>query len=282
MRNYLFLIFLCLFGLVSCGKNNESGTSSKDDDDISNDGTNVNQQNVQGMHFDWGNVPAQFDPHVHKEEFDSRGLTRLNLMIIGIENAIQVTFSNHLVDRGVIEFYRARNGEGSFGTIRFRENYNNLDVMNYTGNTAYQCSSRVYQRQLIELQGACNLFIRITLPASSQIEIYSSGRIFSKRYSPMGFDQLMERLNSGFNQDKFEAIEEYISSYRQTDRSLSLSSFQLEKILKKFTFTDDFKYSALIELYSYVLDQRNLEQVINNSFSFASNREKAKRMVGIS
>lgn len=283
VRNLTTIFFICFFGLVSCGKNNESGKSGSGDDEPNyDDGPYVNQQNIQGMHFDWRNVPAQFNPQVFTKEFDSRGLRKIDLMIVGIVDEINVTYDNNLFDRGIIEIYRVRSGNGSFGTVSSRFMRDKLNVINYARNPEYNCLSRVHNRQLIELQGACNLFVRVVLPTSSQIEVYSRGRIYSKRFSPMGFEQLMDRLNTDFNQNKLEAVEEYISSHKQINRPLQLSSFQLEQVLRKFTFTDDFKYTALLELYPYVSDQRNVEQAINNSFSFPSYRDKAKRMVGIS
>lgn len=280
MRNLIAFILISLFGLVSCGKNNESGKSGSSGDD---NGPVVNQQNIQGMHFDWANVPAQFNPHLHNEEFSIIGLERLNLDIADIETEINVVYTNNLRNSAVVEFFRAHTGGSTFGPTRVMKNLNRqqVDVVNGYMNDPSQCYQRIYQRQLIELEGACNLFIRVILPTNSHMEVFSRGRVFSKRFNPMNFEQLMDRLNTGFSQDQFQAVEEYISSHKETGKPLILTAFQLEKILNKFAFTDDFKFSALIELYPYVSDRRNVEQAINNSFSFPSNRVKAKRMIGI-
>jgi len=271
------IMVLSLALTVSCGG---SGDSRKNKN--ANEGNGVRDPGqTQVMPVNWDSISNEFNPEIIEEEFSTTNLSFVKLGVIGISNEVNVSFSNKLSSIGKLKIYRVWNNSANFGQIELNTSFDKLQVENYTGNQPYRCTHVIRNRQLVSVDGGCNLFIEVILPTSSEIEVYSGDKLLSKRFFPMSFDKLIKEISSGFNNEKLEVVENFIASYRQTGKKLKLSSLELEEILKEFTFTNVDKFSALRKLHVHVIDRENLNKVIENTFSFSSDQEKARRIVGI-
>lgn len=82
------------------------------------------------------------------------------------------------------------------------------------------------------------------------------------------FDGLYAKSNSGTTNENF-------------DKSPNITELELEEILKEFRFTDKYKFSALKILHHFVANREKLNSVIENSFTFSFNKEKARRIVDL-
>lgn len=283
MRLLLRVMLLTSFLLTtSCGDSGgNSGDSNKIDDDNGGNGPSRSGNQASKMPVDWKSVPSKFNPEIHEEEFSVKDLSFIDLRILGISDEVSVKQSDKLSSMGKLKIYRVWQNTASFGRIEIDASFNKLKVRNYTGGLPYSCSKGITNKQLVDVDGGCNLFVELTLPSSSEIEVYSGDSLVSNRYFPMTFDELLDNVDRGFNEDKIEAVDEFLRTYKQTGKKPKLLSLELEQILKEFTSADKYKFSALKKLYISVSDQENLNEVIENSFTFESDREFARRIVGL-
>lgn len=272
------ILILLLFLLVSCGGSNNS---KKSDDSSGDQGARGERGQATGMPVDWNSVPEKFNPEIVEYQFHTVDLNFIDLSILGVTNQVRVSLSTSLVETGKLKIYRVWGKYASFGRIELNDSFDKLKIENYTGNQPYSCSKAISNRKLVRVEGGCNLYVEVVLPRSSEIEVYSGDNLVSKRYFPMPYGQLIETIDTGFNEDKLEAIENFLASYNATGKVPTLSSIELEDILKEFTFADEYKFSALNKLYRYLVDSEQLGVVIENSFTFSSEREKARRIVGL-
>ena len=263
---------------ISCG---DSGDSSKNKNANEGNGVRNVPQQTQVIPVNWNTVSKELNPEIIEEEFSAKNLSFVHLDVIGISNEVNVSFSSNLSLVGRLKIYRVWNKFSNFGRIELNTSFDKLKVENYTGNQPYSCSKRIANRQLVSVEGGCNLFVEVVLPTSSEIEVYSGEKLVSQRFFPMSFDNFITGMSRGFDKEKLEMIENFLSSYTQTGKKLNLSSFELEETLKKFSFASDEKFSALRKLHIFITDRENLNKVIENTFSFSSDREKARLIVGL-
>jgi hypothetical protein len=271
-KTILILFCLGLLSLLSCGGGGSSTSGNK---------PNTDQYNGSEMPVDWSAVSEEFHPEVFEEEFSSKDLNHIKLSILGISNEVKVTFLEGLTNTGKLKIYRVWAESGNFGRIELDASFNKLKISNYTNNQPYSCSKSIKNRKLVKVSGGCNIFVEVFLPSSAEIEVFSIDKLVSKRFFPMTFDQLLKDIRLGFSQDKMEKIELYLSSYQQSRKTPKLTSLELEKVLKEFSFADKYKYSALKELSVFVTDRENLGRVIDKTFTFSQEREEARRVVGL-
>src|SRR5690606_35284302 len=109
----------------------------------------------------------------------------------------------------------------------------------------------IRNKKISKLKGGCNLYVKVQLPAATEIEVYSESRLVSKRFFPMSVEQLLKQLDSGFNDDKLAAITTFLESYAQARKRPKLAASDQEEILEEFTFADKYKFTALRKLYRY-------------------------------
>ncbi len=164
--------------------------------------------------------------------------------------------------------------------LNFTSDYEGDSIKIYNSNFNYSCELQTRNGKITKIKGGCLQSGSLTLPKGAKIEVYDGEKRLSKMFFPMTIDVYLEKLDDAFPSDEqLKVINEFVKSYKATKTKLELLSEHLQKSLDEFSFDND-KFTVLKKLHSYVTDRENLEEVIEDQFSYFD-QEKARKIVGL-
>ena len=262
MLNIICLSAIVVF-LAGCGSSSSTVTNSDD----------KNKDKLE-----WNSVPEKFNPQVNSEDFSTHGVESIELSLFGGHRDARVIYSNTLRSgEGVLKLYNVSSGISYIPSLKQQMVESTLQI-NHFGR--YQCSIKIENRKITNLEGKCYVRIEIILPLNSEIEVYNSDKLLTKRFKPMSNQSFIEALKeASFDKNKLVVIDEFLNSYFTRNKTPNLTSFELETVISEVLKTDN-KLDILGKLHPYVTDRQNLGQVIDNSFHYYD-REKARKIVGL-
>lgn len=260
------LFFLFSTQLTSCGSKSES--------DSGNTKTGFNPDRL-----DWDSIPSEYNPTIRDVGFTYHGIKQIDLNVFGFAKDVEVVYSNKLSSNsGNLRIFRVWKKSASWGDLTPNQKGDELKLINYGSNS---CSIQTKNGAITELEGGCVIRLQVFLPPGAEIEVYNVGQLISKRFFPIDTFTFLENLDDAFGSTdkKFDVIEEYLLSYKETNKTPSLTSSQLGVVIKEFSYSDD-KFKALRMLHMYVSDKQNLDEMIEDIFNLFD-QDEAKQIVGI-
>lgn len=271
MKNIRTLILISLAILTAaCGNssNNVSGEEKRD----------IQGQDSNRIRVNWENIPAEFNPRISDYKFNLGLFKRIKVNVFSFADDIEVVYTRQTPrDLGMLRLYTVFKNKASFGNINFR---NGNDVFEISSYGLYQCSKKITNGNLVELDGGCYLRVQIVLPEGAQVEVYNIRKLLTKRFYPVDTVTFMRNFSEvSSRNEKFAVIDDYINSYAEMNSTPSLYTRQLQLVIEDFMGSDD-KLNAFSKLQQFVVDREKLPGMIDNVFSF-SDAEKARRIIGI-
>lgn len=266
MKKYLACLIATALFVGGCGK------------DSDNDNKNQPTTKPNPNRVNWEAVPAEFHPEIDEHTFSTNSADKINLDYFGFDRDVVVDYSGDLQpNQGKLMIYKVWKKSASWGQNNVRWDDGSVRLYQ-TGQ--YACSIRVVNGQITELEGGCYVRLVVTLPVGSTIEVYNLGKLISKRFIPIAKNEFFKKLDDAtFADKKFAVIDEFIQSYIETEKPLSLSSHEVGRIIEEFSFDD--KLEALRRTHIYVTDRENLSSMIDDKFIHIFDREKARKIVGL-
>lgn len=267
----LFGLILAMTLLSACGggSNDSGGNGDKN--------RNHNQLKPANP-VNWAQVPSEYNPKIEELNFQTYGFDIINLNSFGFNDDVEIIYSsNVLVDSGILRIYKVWNEFAFWLNTKTEPNGTTLDFKNYG---RYQCSIKVENGFIRSLKGGCYVKIQVLLPPGTEIEVYSSNKLISKRFKPIDLDSfLVQFKDATWPNDKFKVIEEFLASYNGTSKTPSLRSQHLAVVIDGFLRSEE-KFKALRRLHSFVSDRQNLNSMIEAEFSYFD-RKEARIIVGL-
>jgi hypothetical protein len=268
------LIFLALLLissiLIGCGGGSD-GTEGNNGD---GKGNNKPQK---ASYVNWEAVPSDFNPSIDTIPFNNDGVEKINLDNFGFDKDVEVIYTNDVrINEGTLKIFKVWKKQVSWGYLEPKLTGKNLDLKSYG---SYQCSIRVQNNQIVELEGGCYVKVQIMLPINSEIEVYNIGQLITRRFIPMDNETFFNQLNDAtWADDKFTVIENYLASYVDSKKP-SLTCNELGKIIHEFMYKEE-KFKVLGRLHSIVSNRQNLSLMIESEFSYFD-RGEARKIVGL-
>lgn len=122
----------------------------------------------------WDSVPRQFNPSVDEYSFSIKDIDRVSLNIFNFSRDVRALRSTTLsADQVHLRLYKVWQNFASWGPIRSSLLRRQLAI---GGEGSYQCSIKIENRQITELNGGCYVRAELMVPAASQVEIFNIGR----------------------------------------------------------------------------------------------------------
>jgi hypothetical protein len=263
MRLVILSVFL---GLLGC-----SGGSSDTNPESNSDKPSV------PSYVNWKSVTNDHNPEIEELEFSLLAAEKVDFDIYGFDKEVQLRYSSRLPENTVkLEIYKVSHGLARWGRVEGKTAEGKLSVQTYG---TYACAISVKNSKIAGLDGGCVVRLVVTMPAESEVEVYTAGKLISQRYIPMSFVEFIENLEDAtWDKDKYVIIDEFIQSYTGKN-ILNILAEDLALALSEFTFGEG-KLEALRRLHEYVIDRRNLETVIEESFN-SLDQDEAKEIVGL-
>lgn len=263
------VLFLTITILVGCG-----GSSGGNGDNTNNQ---LNKP-APANRVNWSAVPSEYNPKIEDTEFRTDGFEKIYVDMFGYDKDVEVVYSNDVpVGFGYLRLFKVWAKQASWGGLNQSANGKSFNLKNYG---QYQCSIRVQNGQITQLEGGCYVRLQVFLPVGSEIEVYNVGKLITKRFIPINTEDFLEQIDRAtWADDKFAVIENFLSSYSGTNKSPSLSSQQLGTVIGEFMRSEE-KFKALRRLHSIVSDRENLGKMIEDKFGYFD-REEARRIVGL-
>lgn len=258
---------LCLFILTvlssACGK----GDASKADSNLE---TRDNYVAIDS-------ISSEYNPREIDFSFTMSNISKLNVKLHGFNSNVQVTYSDSLSpDQGLVKLYTvSKNARYSLGNVTTKIIGATLDLIE---NGNYECSIRITNREIQDLNGACYVKVLVVLPRNLEVEVYNYEKLISKRFFPMTNEEFLASMDdASHDHEKLEVIRNFKESYRQTGKVIKLTAEVLGEVLKEFPFK---KFDILRDLHAHVYDRSNLEKMIEDQFTYFD-RKKAMDIVGV-
>lgn len=264
MKHVAMISFLIL--ALGCGGSSTSNTEG--------DGGRVTPTN----RVEWDRIPEEFNPKIDENRMEIEGFEKIALNIFGFESDVEVIYSKDIpAGKAHLKIYKVWKKQASWGSVVVRPNGRTLEV-NGSGN--HQCSIRVSNGQISELEGGCFIRIQLLLPVEARVEVYNLGKILTRRFFVMDTETFLKELSkASWDKDKYSVIENYLASYKNLNQQPSMTSAQLGTVIGQFIKTED-KYKVLEQLHLFVSDRSQLAKMIDSKFTYFE-REEARRIVGL-
>ena len=258
----LCLLLLSLFS-TACGKDDSSKTES-------------NNFEVKDEYVTIDSISSEYNPREQDISFSTVSIKKFDVNLHGFTGNVQVTYSDSLSqDTGSLRLYTvSKNARYSLGNAGLNISGTTLKISE-TGN--YQCSIRIHNRVIQDLNGACYVKVLVVLPRNLEAEVYNNEKLISKRFFPMTNEEFLASMDAASHDDeKLEVIRNFKESYRTTGKVIKLTTTVLGEVLKEFPFK---KFEILRDLHAHVYDRSNLEKMIEDQFTYFD-RKKAMDIVG--
>lgn len=264
-----FAIYLTTVFLFGCGGSSTSA-GNKNNDGLNKPGP-INRVN-------WSAVSSEHHPKVEDISFSTDGYERIYVDAFGFNDDVEVIYSNDTpAGHGNLRLFMVWAKHASWGNLSQTPNGKLLNIKNYG---RYECSIKIQNGQISQLEGGCYVRLQVFLPIGSQIEVYNVGQLITKRFIPISSDEFLKQIDQAtWADDKFVVIEDFLSSYNGTHKSPSLSAEQLGAVVREFVRSEE-QFKALRKLHSIVSDRENLGKMIEDKFSYFD-RPEARRIVGL-
>ncbi len=261
-----FLILFVAIGLTACGNS-------------SNDKANAGgPTKAEQNRLNWESIPSEFNPAVIEENFQIGNSNRIYTDMFGFKDDVEVVYDEHLAaGQGSLKLYRVLKESGSSGALSATTSGQSLLL---SRNGTYSCSIKTENRNITQLKGLCFIRLQIFLPKGSEIEVYNVKELITRRFIPIDPETFIKNFkDASFEDGKKAAIDDFISSYAELNKTPQLLSAQMGIVVHGFPFSEK-KFEALRRLNGYVTDRQNLNAMIESEFSFFD-RPEAKRICGL-
>jgi len=265
-----FAVYMMIVFLLGCGADPNGGKDDKNNDGLHKPGP-INRVN-------WSAISSEHHPEVEDTSFSTDSYEKIYVDAFGFNNDVEVIYSNDTpAGHGNLRIFKVWAKNASWGNLNQSPNGKSLNIINYG---RYECSIRVQNGQITQLEGGCYVRLQVFLPIGSQIEVYNVGKLITKRFIPITSEEFLKQIDNATRaDDKFVVIENYLSSYSGTNKSPSLSAEQLGTVIGEFSWREE-QFKALHKLHSLVRDRENLGKMIEDKFSYFD-RQEARRIVGL-
>ncbi len=232
----------------------------------------------QSNRINWENVPTEFHPTIEDVKFSTSGIDTVKVDAFGFTNDAEVVYSDEVpAATGYVRIFKVWKKSASWGSV---SPYVQGATVNIRSQGTYQCSIRIRNGQIIELEGGCYVRLQVFLPRAAEIEVYNVGQLISKRFIPISAETLLKNIDHAVGvDDKFASIDDFLNSYAGLSKVPTLTSVQLGEVIGEFSWKEE-KLKALRMLHAFVTDRENLRQMIEKKFSMFE-REEAFAIVGI-
>jgi len=266
LRIFGFALVAILISGCSKDSNNSQGAGGNSPDNPTRNRVN------------WEGVSSDFNPRVDDYNIQTQAAEKINLDLFGFSDDVEVLYSKDIpMGLAALKVYKVWKKQASWGNLDQSQKGNQLDIRYYG---SYQCSIRIRNGQISELEGGCIVRAQLTLNPNAEIEVYNIGKLISKRFFPMDNEAFFRDLDrASFAKDKWAVIENYLHSYKVTGKSPALKAEELGEVIDQFIAKED-KFKVLRMLHSYVTDRGNLAAMIEAEFGYFD-REEARRIVGL-
>jgi hypothetical protein len=231
----------------------------------------------KASYVNWDSIPAEFNPSIDEIGFQTHGVNKIDIDAFSFDKDVEVIYSSMLAPgAGLVKIFKVWKNQARWGNLRPRTSGTKLDLHSYG---TYQCSIRVKDGNIVDLDGGCYVKLQVFMPVGSEIEVYNVGKLVSKRFIPMENESFLESLDDAtWAADKFAVIEDFLASYTGARRPV-LSTYELGKVIEEFMQGQE-KLRALSRLHTIVSDRQNLAAMIEEEFSYFD-REEARKIVGL-
>lgn len=231
---------------------------------------------------EWSKIAPDFDPQIDTQKFTTDGAERIDLDLFGFKDDVSVRFTPDLTDgNGILKIYTVFKYDPDFSSASFGSlsKQSGDKTFKLSKNGTYMCSIQITNGQIAKLKGGCIVRVEVQLPKAAQIEVYNQDVLLTKRFFPMANSKFIESLEkSSLDDDRLQVIQGFLSSYSGVSKTPSITSEEMGKILKAFSFPEN-KFKALQSLHSFVSDQPNLGKVVDDQFSYFD-RARAHQIIG--
>lgn len=230
--------------------------------------------------IDWASIPSEYNPHIQEVNLNIANAEKITLNVMGFVDDVEIQYvSNMAANSGKLLIYKVmKDGGFSDSTTVDRSTGKTVDIQT-TGS--YSCSIKKTNGRISYLKGGCYLRLSLILPMNVQVEVYNVNQLISPRYYAMSYDDLLKRVDrASFADQKLKEIDSYLASHQEVGKRPYMSSLEFKKIIHQFTFTSD-KMKAFTRLQSAVYDREYLRALIDDEFTFSSDREEARRIAGV-
>ncbi len=262
-------IVLAAFSLsVGCG------SSSND----LKEGNNTGQAGPATNPVAWESVPSQYNPRIEESFFKVDRAEKLQMDLFGFSDDVHVKYSNQLAaDEGQLRIFTVYKNSASFGNLSVSRNEKVVSLNRYG---RYECSIRIQNGKIVELDGGCFVRVEVVLPANAEIEVYNLKKILTKRYIAIDTITFLKNIkNASWDDDKLFVVKDYLDSYIAVNKTPVLNSNDLQVVLESFLRSEN-KFSVLQKLNGFITDRHLLREVIDQVFS-RFDRDQAYRICGI-
>ena len=249
--------------------------SCKDSNKGSSDGGVTQQQN----RVPWNSIPAELNPRIFEENFNTENANRIFVDMFGFDKDVEVVYSSDLArGQGYLKIYTVSyGGANTSSSFHSRIDGKNLNLYR---NGSYQCSIRIQNQKITELEGHCYIRLQIFLPVGAEIEVYNMRQLLTRRFIAMDNETFLKNFkDASFAEGKKAVVEEYLSSYRAVNRRPALFASEIGTVVSGFSWKEE-KLEYLRKLQAYTIDRENLGQMIEKSFSYFE-REEARKICGL-
>lgn len=229
--------------------------------------------------IEWEKVPAKYNPSTEQFDFLITDVKRLYVSPFGNANNVKIVYSNNVKSpNGFLKNYKVWQNQASWGYLGSDFQVGGKLEVNHYGN--YQCSIRIVNREITELDGGCYVKIEIHLPVNSKVEVYYASNRISELFHEMTLEELTKSLESALNDSYgLSILDDFIESHKINSKKPAMASRELGSILDFFEQVES-KYEVLSKLNLYITDRRNLLEMVNEQFSI-SQRPRALAILGL-
>lgn len=258
------LLNICVLtlALAACSDGGDKKGGSKDD--------------VSPNAVEWGSIPSSFNPNVERVPFPIQDVKKISSNLFGFSGDVHIRYSKDLTDAGTLDIYSvSKDARTSVRGVDTNMNGNALEIRRYG---SYECSIRITNRRITNLQGACYVRLLLTLPMGSEIEYSNAGKLISKRFIAMTNEEFLEALDDARHGEHMGVVNAYLASHQGRNKP-ALNCEEVETVLKEFSYKEE-KLVVLRKLQAFITDRENLSEMIDDSFNYFD-RDEARRIVGL-
>ena len=190
---------------------------------------------------------------------------------------MHVRYSKDLTDSGTLDIYTvSKDARTSVRGVDTNRTANGIEIRRYG---SYECSIRITNRRITNLQGACYVRLVLTLPMGSEVEYHNAGQLISKRFIAMTNEEFLEALDDASHGKHMGVVDAYLASHQGRNKP-ALNCEEVETVLNEFIYKEE-KLVVLRKLHKFITDREHLNEMIEDSFNYFD-RDEARRIVGLS